>query len=60
MKKNGLRNKKVLVMGLGLHGGGLATVRWLVKHDITDVHRIGMMVAKYYTGRLIVNNVIKP
>ena len=41
MKKNGLRNKKVLVMGLGLHGGGLATVRWLVKHGarvtVTDL-----------------------
>ncbi|MFA5880217.1 MAG: UDP-N-acetylmuramoyl-L-alanine--D-glutamate ligase [Candidatus Margulisiibacteriota bacterium] len=26
------QNKKVLVFGLGLHGGGLAVVNWLVKH----------------------------
>lgn len=26
------RHKKVLVMGLGLHGGGLAVVQWLLKH----------------------------
>ena len=27
----GLAGKKVLVMGLGLHGGGVATAKWLVK-----------------------------
>lgn len=34
-------NKKVLVMGLGLLGGGLATTKWLVKHGakvtVTDL-----------------------
>ena len=34
------KNKKVLVMGLGLHGGALAVVQWLLKHGaqvtITD------------------------
>lgn len=29
------RGTKVLVMGLGLHGGGGATVRWLWKHGAT-------------------------
>jgi UDP-N-acetylmuramoylalanine--D-glutamate ligase len=29
---NPLSGQKVLVMGLGLHGGGVATVKWLVKH----------------------------
>jgi len=28
---NNLKNKRVLVMGLGLHGGGLATTLWLAK-----------------------------
>ncbi|MFA5070085.1 MAG: UDP-N-acetylmuramoyl-L-alanine--D-glutamate ligase [Patescibacteria group bacterium] len=28
---NNLKNKKVLVMGLGLHGGGVSVVKWLVK-----------------------------
>ena len=39
MKKSGVTKKgnlfngtKVLVMGLGLHGGGVATTKWLVKH----------------------------
>lgn len=36
-----LRGKNVLVMGLGLHGGGIATVRWLVraggKVTVTDM-----------------------
>ena len=27
--------KKVLIMGLGLHGGALAVVRWLLKHGAT-------------------------
>lgn len=27
-----LKNKRVLVLGLGLHGGGVAVVRWLVRH----------------------------
>ena len=36
-----LKNKKVLVMGLGLLGGGIATTKWLVKHGakvtVTDL-----------------------
>jgi len=36
-----VKGKGVLVMGLGLHGGGVATVKWLVKHGakvtITDL-----------------------
>ena len=36
-----LRNKRVLVMGLGLHGGGLGVTRWLLKQGaqitITDL-----------------------
>ncbi|MFY9493562.1 MAG: UDP-N-acetylmuramoyl-L-alanine--D-glutamate ligase [Minisyncoccia bacterium] len=36
-----LKGKKVLVMGLGLLGGGVATTRWLVKHGakvtVTDL-----------------------
>ena len=36
------KNKKVLVMGLGLHGGGVAAARWLVKRGaevtVTDLH----------------------
>ena len=35
------KNKKVLVMGLGLHGGGLGTVKWLYKQGakvtVTDL-----------------------
>ncbi|RJP61763.1 MAG: UDP-N-acetylmuramoyl-L-alanine--D-glutamate ligase [Ignavibacteriales bacterium] len=35
------KGKKVLVMGLGLHGGALAVVKWLLKHkaiiSITDI-----------------------
>ncbi|MCP6720160.1 MAG: UDP-N-acetylmuramoyl-L-alanine--D-glutamate ligase [Patescibacteria group bacterium] len=35
------KNKKVLVMGLGLLGGGVATTKWLVKHGakvtVTDL-----------------------
>lgn len=27
-----VKNKKILLLGLGLHGGGLATARWLLKH----------------------------
>ncbi len=30
MEKESLKGKKVLVMGLGLHGGGIATTKWLV------------------------------
>lgn len=30
MEKNFLTGKKVLVMGLGLHGGGVATTKWLI------------------------------
>lgn len=37
----GFKNKKVLVMGLGLLGGGIATTKWLVKHGakvtVTDL-----------------------
>jgi len=32
MTSRDFANKRVLVLGLGLHGGGLATARWLVKH----------------------------
>jgi len=36
-----LADKKVLVMGLGLHGGGVATTKWLLKHSakvtVTDL-----------------------
>lgn len=36
-----LKDKKVLVMGLGLQGGGIATVRFLVRHEakvtVTDL-----------------------
>ena len=36
-----LKGKKVTVMGLGLHGGGVAVVNWLVKHGakvtVTDL-----------------------
>jgi UDP-N-acetylmuramoylalanine--D-glutamate ligase len=36
-----LKNKKILVMGLGLLGGGIATTKWLVKHyakvTVTDL-----------------------
>ncbi|MEW5720327.1 MAG: UDP-N-acetylmuramoyl-L-alanine--D-glutamate ligase, partial [Chloroflexota bacterium] len=38
-----LRAKKVLVMGLGVHGGGLGVARWLVKQGarviVTDLKR---------------------
>lgn len=30
MEKESLKGKKALVMGLGLHGGGVATTKWLV------------------------------
>lgn len=40
MAKN-FNNKKVTVMGLGLHGGGVACVNWLIKHGakvtVTDL-----------------------
>ncbi|MDP3764371.1 MAG: UDP-N-acetylmuramoyl-L-alanine--D-glutamate ligase [bacterium] len=36
-----IKNKKVLIMGLGLLGGGIATTKWLVKHGakvtVTDL-----------------------
>lgn len=38
-----IKNKKVLLMGLGILGGGVATSRWLVKHGakltITDLKK---------------------
>lgn len=38
---NSFKGKKVLVMGLGLHGGALSVVKWLLKHKalitITDI-----------------------
>ncbi len=41
MNKLNLKNKKVLVMGLGLLGGGIATTKWLVRHGakvtVTDL-----------------------
>lgn len=36
-----IKSKKVLVMGLGLHGGGVAAARWLIRHGasvtVTDL-----------------------
>lgn len=36
-----LKNKKIIVMGLGLHGGGLEAIKWLVKQGaevlVTDL-----------------------
>ncbi len=36
-----VKNKKILVMGLGLLGGGIATTKWLLKHEakvtVTDL-----------------------
>ena len=41
MQVSDFKNKKVLVMGLGVLGGGLATTKWLVKHGakvtVTDL-----------------------
>jgi len=41
MISNNFKNKKVTVMGLGLHGGGVAIAKWLVKHGakviVTDL-----------------------
>ncbi len=41
MRKNILKNKKITVMGLGLHGGGVETAKWLVKQGakvlVTDL-----------------------
>src|SRR3990172_3375199 len=41
MNFTNFKNKFVLVMGLGLHGGGLSVVKWLVKHGakvtVTDL-----------------------
>lgn len=38
---NSFKDKKVLVVGLGLHGGALAVIKWLVKHQaqvtVTDL-----------------------
>jgi len=34
MDSNILRGKHVLVLGLGLHGGGLAVARWLVRQGV--------------------------
>ncbi|MFA6307601.1 MAG: UDP-N-acetylmuramoyl-L-alanine--D-glutamate ligase [Patescibacteria group bacterium] len=38
---NSFKGKKILVMGLGLHGGALSVVKWLLKHQaiitITDL-----------------------
>ena len=31
-KKDIFHNEKALVLGLGLHGGGVATAKWLVRH----------------------------
>jgi UDP-N-acetylmuramoylalanine--D-glutamate ligase len=41
------RNKKILVMGLGALGGGIATTKWLVKHGadvtVTDLRSRGQL-----------------
>jgi UDP-N-acetylmuramoylalanine--D-glutamate ligase len=38
-----LKGKRVVVMGLGLHGGGVATTKWLIRHGarvcVTDVRK---------------------
>ncbi len=38
-----LKDKRVLVMGLGVHGGGLGVAQWLVKQGarvtVTDLKR---------------------
>ncbi len=30
----------------------VTVLRWLVKNDVRDVHKIGLVMAKYYTGQL--------
>ena len=41
MDTQGITHTRILVAGLGLHGGGVATVRWLVRHGarvtVTDL-----------------------
>jgi UDP-N-acetylmuramoylalanine--D-glutamate ligase len=43
MRRVLLNHKRVLVLGLGVHGGGVAVARWLVKHGaqvtVTDMKR---------------------
>lgn len=34
-------------------------LKWMVKQNITDVHQIGVLMAKYYSGQLLVDDVIK-
>jgi UDP-N-acetylmuramoylalanine--D-glutamate ligase len=45
---NNLKNKRVTVMGLGLHGGGLAVVKWLLQKKvhvlITDLRRRSVLL----------------
>jgi len=31
---NTFKGKRILVMGLGLHGGAVSVVKWLLKHDV--------------------------
>jgi len=31
---NDLRDKRILVFGLGVHGGGLGVAQWLVKQGV--------------------------
>ncbi|MFA5358907.1 MAG: UDP-N-acetylmuramoyl-L-alanine--D-glutamate ligase [Patescibacteria group bacterium] len=68
-----LKNKKVLVMGLGLHGGGVGVARWLVKSGakvtITDlknkeqlkssIAKLKGLPVKYVLGRHNKNDFIK-
>ncbi|MDO8571698.1 MAG: Mur ligase family protein, partial [bacterium] len=49
------RNKNVVVMGLGLHGGGLAAAKWFYKHgahvivtDMKSAHELRASVEKLY------------
>ncbi len=35
LRSRNLKGKHIVVMGLGLHGGGLATARWLLRHGAT-------------------------
>jgi len=58
------KDKRVTVMGLGLHGGGVAVVNWLIKHGakvtVTDLKgkkelkpSLGKLVVKRYSDRAI-------
>jgi UDP-N-acetylmuramoylalanine--D-glutamate ligase len=50
-QNNFFKNKKVLVMGLGLLGGGIATTKWFVKHG-ADVTVTDLKTKKELTGSI--------